>query len=218
MLVVDRGSFVETEAGLASKDPLGFVDRKPYVERLREARRRTGRGEAVVTGTASISGRRVALGVLDFSFLGGSMGSAVGEKLARLFGQALREGLPVIVFSASGGARMQEGVLSLMQMAKVCVALAKVREAGLPYISVMTDPCTGGVAASVGMIGDVNLAEPRALIGFAGPRVIEQTIKETLPAGFQRAEFLLEHGMLDMVVERKDLRRVLERLLSLLCD
>jgi acetyl-CoA carboxylase carboxyl transferase subunit beta len=218
LTVVDRGSFVEHDAVLRSTDPLGFTDRRPYTDRIADAQTKTGRAEAVVCGVATITGRPVALGFFDFAFLGGSMGSVVGEKLTRIVEHALVERLPVIFFSASGGARMQEGVLSLMQMAKVNMALERLREAGLPYLSVMTDPTTGGVAASLGMIGDINIAEPQALIGFAGPRVIEQTIRQKLPPGFQRAEFLLDHGMLDLVVERKDLRRVLGQLLSLLCD
>ncbi len=218
MLVVDRGSFVEMDAGLESLDPLGFVDRKPYPERLEEAKEKTGRREAVVTGVATLAGRPLALGIFDFSFLGGSMGSVVGEKLTRIIEHALAKRFPVVFFCASGGARMQEGILSLMQMAKVSMALGRLRQEGLPYISVLLDPCTGGVAASAGMLGDINLAEPGALIGFAGPRVIEQTIREKLPPGFQRSEFLLERGMVDRVVERKDLRRTLERILALLCD
>jgi acetyl-CoA carboxylase carboxyl transferase subunit beta len=218
LMVVDRGSFVEHEATLASTDALGFSDRKPYTTRLMEAQQKTGRGEAVVCGVATLQSQPVALGLFDFAFLGGSMGSVVGEKLTRILEHALTERLPVIFFAASGGARMQEGVLSLMQMAKVSMALGRLRAAGLPYLSVMTDPTTGGVAASLGMLGDINIAEPQALIGFAGPRVIEQTIREKLPPGFQRAEFLLEHGMVDIVVERKDLRRVLGQLLGLLCD
>ena len=218
LLIVDRGSFVEHNATLRSGDPLLFTDRRPYVTRLTDARNRTGREEAVVCGVATIEGCRVALGFFDFAFFGGSMGSVVGEKLTLLVEHALAGRLPVIFFSASGGARMQEGVLSLMQMAKVNMALGRLRDAGLPYLSVMTDPTTGGVAASLGMLGDINLAEPQALIGFAGPRVIEQTIREKLPPGFQRAEFLLEHGMVDVVVERKDLRRMLGQLLGLLCD
>ena len=217
-LVADRGSFVEHDVDLSPSDPLGFTDRKPYPQRIAEAQAKTGRTEAVVCGVAAIEDRPVALGLFDFAFSGGSMGTVVGEKLTRIVEHAVQERLPVIFFSASGGARMQEGVLSLMQMAKVNTALNRLRAAGLPYISVMTDPTTGGVAASLGMIGDINIAEPQALIGFAGPRVIEQTIRETLPPGFQRAEFLLEHGMLDMVVERKDLRGVLAQLLGLLCD
>jgi acetyl-CoA carboxylase carboxyl transferase subunit beta len=218
LMVVDRGSFVEHDAELRSADALGFRDRKPYTTRLADARDKTGREEAVVCGVATISGKSVALGVFDFSFLGGSMGSVVGEKLTRIVEHAITARLPVIFFAASGGARMQEGVLSLMQMAKVSMVLGRLREAGVPYFSVMTDPTTGGVAASLGMLGDLHIAEPQALIGFAGPRVIEQTIREKLPPGFQRAEFLLEHGMVDMVVERKDLRRVLGQLLGLLCD
>lgn len=218
LMVVDRGSFVEHDAELRSADALGFHDRKPYTTRLADARDKAGREEAVVCGIATISGKSVALGVFDFSFLGGSMGSVVGEKLTRIVEHAITARFPVIFFAASGGARMQEGVLSLMQMAKVSMALGRLREAGLPYLSVMTDPTTGGVAASLGMLGDIHIAEPQALIGFAGPRVIEQTIREKLPPGFQRAEFLLEHGMIDMVVERKDLRRVLGQLLGLLCD
>jgi acetyl-CoA carboxylase carboxyl transferase subunit beta len=218
LMVVDRGSFVEQDFRLGSNDPLQFTDRRPYITRLAEARRKTGREDAVVCGVATINGRALALGVFDFAFFGGSMGVVVGEKLTRIIEHALEARFPVLFFSASGGARMQEGVLSLMQMAKVSLALGRLRAAGLPYISVLTDPTTGGVAASLGMLGDINVAEPQALIGFAGPRVIEQTIREKLPPGFQRAEFLLEHGMVDVVVERKDLRRVLGQLLGLLCD
>lgn len=217
LTIVDRGSFIEQAQHVHSTDPLAFTDRKPYVQRLAAARSRSGRAEAVVCGVATIDGRRVALGCFDFSFLGGSMGTAVGEKLTRIIEHASAEQLPVIFFSASGGARMQEGVLSLMQMAKVTMALGRLREAGLPYISVLTDPTTGGVAASLGMLGDINIAEPGALVGFAGQRVIEQTIREKLPPGFQRAEFLLEHGMVDLVIERKGLRGVLSQLLDLLC-
>ncbi|MGE4096500.1 MAG: acetyl-CoA carboxylase, carboxyltransferase subunit beta [Candidatus Binatia bacterium] len=218
LTIVDRGSFAERDAHLRSGDPLHFVDRRAYAERLATTSKKAGRADAVVSGVATILGRPVALGIFDFAFLGGSMGTVVGERLARIVEHAIIERLPVIFFSASGGARMQEGVLSLMQMAKVNMALGRLREAGLPYLSLLTDPTTGGVAASLGMIGDINLAEPQALIGFAGPRVIEQTIREKLPAGFQRAEFLLSHGMLDLVVERKELRRVLGQLLGLLCD
>jgi acetyl-CoA carboxylase carboxyl transferase subunit beta len=218
LTVVDRGSFVEHDPTLSSCDVLGFTDRKPYTVRLAETRRRTGHQEAVICGTATLHGRPVALGVFDFAFFGGSMGVVVGEKLTRIVEHALTARLPVIFFAASGGARMQEGVLSLMQMAKVSMVLGRLRAAGLPYLSVLTDPTTGGVAASLGMLGDINLAEPHALIGFAGPRVIEQTIRQKLPPGFQRAEFLLEHGMIDLVVERKELRGVLSQLLGLLCD
>lgn len=218
LTVVDRGSFTEHDPDLHSTDPLQFVDRKPYGKRLTEAWEKTGRRDAVVCGVGMIAGRSVALGIFDFAFLGGSMGTVVGEKLMRIVEHAIRERLPVVFFAASGGARMQEGVLSLMQMAKVNMALGCLREQGLPYLSVMTDPTTGGVAASLGLVGDINIAEPQALIGFAGPRVIEQTIREKLPPGFQRSEFLLEHGMVDLVVERKDLRRVIGQLLALLCD
>lgn len=218
LTVVDRGSFIEHDAALRPGDPLSFTDRKPYAARVADARQKTGREEAVVCGEATLHDRPVALGLFDFAFLGGSMGSVTGEKLTRIVEHAINKRLPVIFFSASGGARMQEGILSLMQMAKVNMALGRLREARLPYLSVMTDPTTGGVAASLGMVGDINIAEPRALIGFAGPRVIEQTIRQKLPPGFQRAEFLLEHGMVDLVVERKDLRRVLGQLLGLLCD
>ena len=218
LTIVDRGSFIERERGLNSNDPLTFTDKKSYLSRLESARRRSGREEAVVCGVATIEGRRIALGCFDFTFLGGSMGTVVGEKLTRIVEYALVDKLPVIFFSASGGARMQEGVLSLMQMAKVTMVLGRLRAAHLPYLSVLTDPTTGGVAASLGMLGDINIAEPGALIGFAGPRVIEQTIREKLPPGFQRAEFLLKHGMVDLIVERKDLRRVIHQLLGMLCD
>ena len=216
--MVDRGSFTEHDPDLVSTDPLQFTDRRPYSKRLTDAWKKTGRYDAVVCGVGLIAGRSVALGIFDFSFQGGSMGTVVGEKLTRIIEHAIAERLPVILFSASGGARMQEGVLSLMQMAKVNMALGCLREQGLPYLSVMTDPTTGGVAASLGLVGDVNIAEPQALIGFAGPRVIEQTIREKLPPGFQRSEFLLDHGMIDLVVERKDLRRVIAQVLALLCD
>jgi acetyl-CoA carboxylase carboxyl transferase subunit beta len=215
-LLLDRGSFVERDAGLGSRDVLDFPDEPPYEQRLAEVAARTGRREAVVTGSGRIDGVAIAIGVFDFAFMGGSMGSAVGEKLTRLIEYALGERLPLVIVSASGGARMQEGIYSLMQMAKLAAALGRLRAAGLPYLSVLTDPTTGGVAASVALLGDVNVAEPRALIGFAGPRVIAQMINEERPAGFQRAEFLLAHGMLDAVVERRELRPTLARLLHLL--
>jgi len=216
LVTVDRGSWHEVEADLVGGDPLEWVDQQPYPERIAAAREATGHREAVATGIAAIESSRVALGVLDFHFMGGSMGTAVGEKLTRLVELALERRLPLVVFAASGGARMQEGTLSLVQMAKVVSALTRLREAGLPYVCVLTDPTTGGVAASLAMRGDVQLAEPGALIGFAGPRVIEQTIHQTLPAGFQRAESVLEHGMLDAVVHRRDLRSTLGRLLRVL--
>ena len=216
LVTVDRGSFVELNETLAASDPLGWVDQKPYPERLAAAREQTGHGDALVTGTASIEDVPVALGIFDFAFMGGSMGTVVGEKLARLVETALERALPLVVFTASGGARMQEGTLSLFQMAKSASMLTRLREAGLPYVCVLTDPTTGGVAASLAMLGDVQIAEPNALIGFAGPRVIEQTIHQTLPKGFQSAEMVLEHGLIDMVVPRRELRETLARLLRVL--
>jgi acetyl-CoA carboxylase carboxyl transferase subunit beta len=216
LITVDRGSFRERDAEVGAADPLAFRDRRSYPERLASVRRETGRREAVVTGTARIGGHPVALGVFDFAFFGGSMGSGVGERLTRLIEHAAARRLPLIVVSASGGARMQEGIFSLLQMAKIGAALARLRARRVPFVSVMTDPTTGGVAASLSLLGDVNLAEPGALIGFAGPRVIEQTIHQKLPEGFQRAEFLLEHGMVDRIVPRAELRGTLARLLDLL--
>jgi acetyl-CoA carboxylase carboxyl transferase subunit beta len=216
LITVDRGSFEEIGRELVATDPLGWVDQQSYPERLDAARAATGHGDAVVTGTAAIEDIRVALAVFDFHFMGGSMGTVVGEKLARLVEEAIARRLPLVVFAASGGARMQEGTLSLLQMAKVSSMLVRLREAGLPYVCVLTDPTTGGVAASLAMLGDVQIAEPGALIGFAGPRVIEQTIHQTLPKGFQSAETVLEHGMIDMVVQRRELRETLARLLRVL--
>ena len=204
--LVDRHSFVEIDPGLRSTDPLNFRDIKKYKDRLKKAEKSSGHAEAVLTGKATINNVPVHVGLFDFSFLGGSMGSVVGEKLTRMIEAAIEARQPVIIVSASGGARMQEGIFSLMQMAKVSAALARLAEAGLPYISLLTDPTTGGVAASLAMLGDVNIAEPKALIGFAGPRVIEQTIKHKLPEGFQRSEFLLQHGMVDRIVQRSELR------------
>jgi len=215
-ITADRGSWRELFAELAVDDPIEFTDTKPYRERLEQARRASGRNDAVVAGVCGIEKQRVALAVMDFNFMGGSMGTVVGEKLARLFGHALARRLPVVIFSASGGARMQEGILSLVQMAKVAAAIALVRDAGVPYLSVMCDPTTGGVAASFAMLGDLNLAEPGALIGFAGRRVIEQTTNQQLPGDFQRAEFLLAHGMLDAIVPRRQMRPTLARLLRVL--
>ncbi|RJP23729.1 MAG: acetyl-CoA carboxylase carboxyltransferase subunit beta [Deltaproteobacteria bacterium] len=211
--VTDEGTFAEFAEDLESVDPLNFTDTKKYVDRIKEARKKTGRREAVITGRGRINGIEVILAVLDFEFQGGSMGSVVGEKVAMAAEAALESGLPLIIFSASGGARMQEGTLSLMQMAKTSAALARLSDARLPFISVLTDPTTGGVAASFAMLGDVIISEPGALVGFAGPRVIEQTIKQKLPDGFQRAEFLLEHGMVDMIVERSRLKATLTQLL-----
>ena len=215
-LVLDRRSFDEHDAGLGSRDVLDFPDEPPYEQRLVETAARTGHREAVLTGTGEIEGIKIAIGVFNFPFMGGSMGSAVGEKLTRLIEHALTAHLPLVIVSASGGARMQEGIYSLMQMAKLTAGLGRMRAAGLPYVSVLTDPTTGGVAASLALLGDVNIAEPRALIGFAGPRVIAQTLNEQLPEDFQRSEFLMKHGMLDAVVERRELRTTLARLLRLL--
>ncbi len=212
-LLADEGSFQETEAALRSADPLGFTDLKPYTDRLRAAETKTGRGDAVITGRATLDGMGIALGVMDFAFIGGSMGSVVGEKIARLGRLALEEERPLILVSASGGARMMEGIYSLMQMAKTSAVLARLHEAGIPFVSILTHPTTGGVTASFAMLGDLNLAEPGALVGFAGPRVIEETIKQELPDDFQTAEFLLEHGMVDRVVDRRHLRDELSRLL-----
>jgi len=218
LAVVDEGSFVETDMDFVPGDPLAFVDLKPYPERLAAAREKTGIHDAFRAGQATIEGRPVQIGTFEFAFLGGSMGSVVGEKVTRLLERALDAKQAAIVISASGGARMQEGLLSLMQMAKTCAALARLKDEGVPYISVLTHPTTGGVAASFAMLGDVTLAEPGALIGFAGPRVIEQTIRQKLPEGFQRSEYLLEHGMIDRIVDRRDLRRELSQLIGLMMD
>jgi acetyl-CoA carboxylase carboxyl transferase subunit beta len=209
-MTVDEGSFGEFDPGLTSVDPLGFSG---YPEKLEEARRRTGRAEAVITGSGTIDGFRSVVAVLDFFFMGGSMGSVVGEKVARAAERAREGGLPLITFSASGGARMQEGALSLMQLAKTSAAVMRLHGDGLPFISVMSDPTTGGVTASFAFLGDVILAEPGALIGFAGRRVIEQTIGRRLPETFQTAEFCLEHGLIDAIVQRDQLRSQLSRLL-----
>lgn len=213
-LLIDEGSFEEIDAGLRSGDPLSFKDLKPYSERLRAAEKKVGRLDAVLSGVGTVDGLPVALAVMDFRFIGGSMGSVVGEKIARAGRVALEKKTAFIIVNASGGARMQEGVISLMQMAKTSGVLARLHEAGLPYISIITDPTTGGVTASHAMLGDVNIAEPKALIGFAGPRVIEETIRQELPEGFQRAEFLLEHGMVDCIVDRRELKLTVSRLLQ----
>ena len=217
-LLTDPGTFEEYQTGLVSADPLRFRDSKKYPDRVKAARQKTGFEDAVVSGIARIDGLPAVLCVFEFTFLGGSMGSVVGEKLTRAIELGIDKALPVIIVSASGGARMQEGILSLMQMAKTSAALERLAEARLPYISVLTDPTTGGVTASFAMLGDVIVAEPRALIGFAGPRVIAETIRQPLPEGFQRSEFLLEHGQLDLVVERKDLKDLLRRLLVFFAD
>ncbi len=210
-ILTDEGSFDEYAEDLVSTDPLEFDDTKPYKDRLRSAAGNTGLRDAFVVGRAKIGGLPYHLGVFEFKFMGGSMGVVVGEKVARLFESALIDRLPAVVVSASGGARMQEGILSLMQMAKTTSILTHMRNEGIPYISVLTDPTTGGVAASFAMLGDLIIAEPHALIGFAGPRVIEQTIRQSLPQGFQRSEFLLTHGFLDRIVPRKDLSQELRQ-------
>lgn len=212
--LVEGKGFQEMDPALEPSDPLQFNDVQPYPTRLTESARATGLSEAVVTGEGLIGPHRVVLGVMDFQFLGGSMGSVVGEKVTRAIERAIAKRLPLVMVVASGGARMQEGILSLMQMAKTSAAIARLREAKVPYISILTDPTFGGVTASFAMLGDIIIAEPKSLIGFAGPRVIEKTIKQQLPEGFQRAEFLLEHGMIDMIVERKRLREALIRTLS----
>ena len=217
-MLADEGSFEERDAGLASEDPLGFKDTRRYRDRLRAAQEKTGLREAVVCGLARVGGWPTVLCLFDFEFMGGSMASVVGEKLTRAIELAVQKRLPVVIVSASGGARMQEGILSLMQMAKTAAALERLATERLPYVSVLTDPTTGGVTASFAMLGDVILAEPRALIGFAGPRVIAETIRQPLPEGFQRSEFLLEHGQVDLVVERRDLRDTLRRLLAFFAD
>ncbi len=205
-LLADKGSFVEHDAHVVSGDPLGFVDSRPYPQRLEAARVKSGSEEAVICGSAAIAKEAVELAVMDFEFIGGSMGSAVGEKITRAAERALVARVPLVVVCASGGARMQEGTLALMQMAKTVAALARLADAGVPYVSVLTDPTTGGVLASFGSLGDVILAEPKALIGFSGARVTDQTIGERLPAGFQRAEFVLAHGFVDQIVPRAHLR------------
>ncbi|MBU0687644.1 MAG: acetyl-CoA carboxylase, carboxyltransferase subunit beta [Candidatus Margulisbacteria bacterium] len=211
---VDEGTFEEINPHIKSTDFLSFVDSKPYAKRLKDAEMKSGLPEVIVTGEGKINGWSVAVGAMDFSFMGGSMGSAVGEKVTRLFEHALHRKIPAIIFSSSGGARMQEGIMSLMQMAKTSSALGRLRENCIPYICVLTDPTTGGTTASFAMLGDIHIAEPNALIGFAGPRVIEQTIRQKLPAGFQRSEYLEEHGMVDIVSPRKDLKKVLTNILS----
>jgi len=214
-LVLDEDSLVEEDAGMRSTDPLAFqVDGRLYRDSLRKSANRAGPQDAYLAGSATISGHSVEVGFFVFEFMGGSMGSVVGEKITRQLERALERRRPAIIFSASGGARMQEGVLSLMQMAKTCAARERLRAASIPYISVLLHPTTGGVAASFAMLGDVIIAEPNALIGFAGPRVIEQTIRQQLPEGFQRSEFLKDHGMLDMIVPRTELKDRLARCLS----
>ena len=215
-LVLDEGSFEEMDTGLAPRDPLQFSDSKKYRDRAKATFKATGERDAFISGLGRIDGQPVSIGTFNFAFMGGSMGSVVGEKVTRVFERAIDRKCPAIVFSASGGARMQEGIFSLMQMGKTAAAIRRFRDTGKPYISVMLHPTTGGVAASFAWLGDVIIAEPRALIGFAGPRVIEQTIRQKLPEGFQRSEFLLEHGMIDKIVHRREMKEQLSKLIGLL--
>ena len=212
-LLLDDGSFKEYDRKMRSSDPLKFKDTKRYRDRIPDAIKKTGLYDAVRWGTGTINNRPAVVAAMDFQFIGGSMGSVVGEKVGRAIDKALKSRVPLVVVSSSGGARMMEGALSLMQMAKTSAKLARLADAGIPYISILTDPTTGGVTASYSMLGDVNIAEPGALIGFAGPRVIKQTIGKDLPPGFQRSEFLLEHGFLDMVVHRKEMKNTVSSLL-----
>jgi len=216
--LLDNGQYDIFDDALASTDPLQFADLKPYSQRLRQAQKETGLADAVINAAGSLEGRPVVVSAMEYSFIGGSMGAVVGEKITRAVERATSDGRPLIVVSASGGARMMEGVISLMQLAKISAALARMDSAKVPYISVLTDPTTGGVTASYAMLGDLNIAEPGALIGFAGPRVIEQTIRQKLPEGFQRSEFLLKHGMLDAVVPRKELKRYIVRALAFMAN
>lgn len=217
-LLVDEGSDKELFDHLKAKDPLQFFDEEDYPTRIQRAMEKSGRNEAIWTGTGKINSIDIAIGIMDFSFMGGSMGSVVGEKLTRLIEYALEENLPVLIVSSSGGARMQESILSLMQMAKTSAALGKLHEKGLPFISLLTNPTTGGVTASFASLGDIILAEPGALIGFAGPRVVEQTTGQKLPPGAQQSEFLQEKGMVDMVVPRKELKKTLSLIIQFLID
>ncbi|HEU5460064.1 MAG TPA: acetyl-CoA carboxylase, carboxyltransferase subunit beta [Pyrinomonadaceae bacterium] len=217
-LLFDDGKFEELDAEVISIDPLEFVDSKPYTERLIQARDVSGLPEAIINARGTVGDHPVVAGAMDMTFIGGSMGSAVGEKVTRLIERAMSEHCAVVIFSASGGARMQEGTLSLMQMAKISAALAALDEARLPFVSILTDPTTGGVTASFAMLGDVIIAEPKALIGFAGPRVIEQTIRQKLPKDFQRSEFLLDHGMIDAIVDRRELRDYLVKLFNFMMN
>ena len=213
-LLLDDEPWTELDSELASSDPLHFTDTKPYAQRLKDAQHKLGMKDAILTAEGHLNGRPVICCSMEFGFIGGSMGAVVGEKVARAIERSLARKIPLIIVSCSGGARMMEGVVSLMQLAKVSAALARLDEAGLPFISILTDPTTGGVTASYAMLGDLNIAEPGALIGFAGPRVIEQTIRQKLPEGFQTAEFLLEHGFLDAVVSRKELKPYIAQALN----
>ena len=214
----DDGRYEKLDEEVTSGDPLNFTDSKPYKDRIVQAKESSGLPEAIISGKGMVGGHLTFAGAMDMSFIGGSMGSAVGEKITRLIERAFEERGAVIIFSASGGARMQEGTLSLMQMGKISAALARLHDERLPFISVLTDPTTGGVTASFAMLGDVILAEPKALIGFAGPRVIEQTIRQKLPKGFQRSEFLLEHGMVDIVVDRREMKDTIIRMLDFMMN
>jgi len=213
-LIIDDGSFKEFDGSIYSLDPLEFKDSVKYKDRLKNYQKSTGYADAFIYGEGKINDISVIIGIFNFKFMGGSMGSVVGEKILRAAETSMNTKFPLIIVSASGGARMQEGILSLMQMAKTSAALSRLSEMGIPYISILTDPTFGGVTASFAMLGDIIIAEPKALIGFAGPRVVEQTIKQQLPDGFQRAEFLLEHGMIDMIVERKKLKDTLSKVLT----
>jgi acetyl-CoA carboxylase carboxyl transferase subunit beta len=215
-LLLDDAQWTERDADLASTDPLKFTDTKPYAQRLHEAQRKLGMNDAILSVEGKLNGRPVNCCSMEFAFSGGSMGAVVGEKVTRAAERSAERKVPLIVVSCSGGARMQEGAVSLMQLAKVSAALARLDEARVPYVSVLTDPTTGGVTASFAMLGDLNIAEPGALIGFAGPRVIEQTIRQKLPEGFQTAEFLLQHGFLDAIVARKDMKNYISRALDFL--
>ncbi|MFN3135685.1 MAG: acetyl-CoA carboxylase, carboxyltransferase subunit beta [Candidatus Kryptonium sp.] len=217
-ILIDKGTFKEIDKKIQSVDVLNFVDTKPYKERLKEVMKKTGLNEAIVTGVGKMNGISVVIGAMDFRFIGGSMGSVVGEKVARAIEKAYKTKNPLIIVSSSGGARMMESALSLMQMAKTAAMLTKLVEVRIPYISVLTDPTTGGVTASYAMLGDINIAEPGALIGFAGPRVIKQATGKDLPEGFQRAEFLLEHGFVDLIVHRKELKNKIVQILKLILE
>ena len=217
-MLFDGGEYQEMDAGLTSTDPLHFHDSRPYTERLTAMQEATSMSDALIAASGTLENRRVNICAMELKFIGGSMGAVVGEKITRAVERSLAERVPLIIVSASGGARMQEGAISLMQLAKISAALMRLDQARLPYISVLTDPTTGGVTASFAMLGDLNIAEPGAQIGFAGPRVIEQTIRQKLPEGFQRSEFLLEHGFLDAVVKRSELKPYIASSLSFFCD
>lgn len=217
-LLLDKGSFSEINAGLRSVDLLKFRDTKKYTERIKTAENETGANSAILTGTGKIAGREVAIGIMDFRFIGGSLGSVVGEKIVRLVEHAIKKKLPLIMVTQSGGARMQESTVSLMQMAKTSAAIGQLQDAGLPYVVILTNPTTGGVTASFAMLGDIHIAEPKALVGFAGPRIIKETMKCELPEGFQKSEFLMNNGFCDMIVTRHMMKDKLDTVLSLLMD